>query len=343
MQIYQDIWVNGEIKQEGIRECAARFAPIKKHCKQYARERAFTVLDIGACLGYFSFRLVNELPCVSTMVEANKDYLNALAGPSQKGNHLSGLIQQQNRRNRLTLLNRRLTLSDLQELNKCEHFDIVLALRVVHHFKEPFADVIEAIVNLGDHTFLELPTDKEPKVRARTRVCQELADHSVVLKKYNYKLVAETPSHVGPGLSPMYLIKNEDDKRITRPYWGSSRNINHTIASTFDKKILVKEEKYKGRGARKTNWLCGINLYTYHILGGTWPSRKYVSNMIKNYKLPKNSPLTDIALWNFIISGERIDLIDHDSVNDSRGHPFPKGNSGQRLNKIANQVLRGKR
>jgi len=342
MHVYQDVWVDGKVKQKGIRECEKRYSPIYEHCKKYSRKRSFTVLDIGACLGYFSFRLVSELPAISVMFECNPDYINALAGPLQKDNLLSGLIRQQYRKNRLVLMNRRLSLGDLRELAKCEHFDVVLALRVVHHFKEPFADVIDAIVSLGNYTFLELPTDKEPKVRARKRVCQELADHSAVLEKYNYKLVAETQSHVGPGLSPMYLIRNPNTNKVVKPYWGSRRRLKHTIKSTFSEKTIVKKEKHRDRGALRKKWVSGINLYTYHKLGGIWPSRKDVSVMLRGYKLPKNSPLTDIAMWNFIVWGGAVKLIDHDSINNSGGKPFPRKSAQAQLTKVANKILRGR-
>jgi len=342
MQIYQDVWVDGEVKQKGIRDCETRYAAIYEHCKQYPRKRFFTVMDIGTCLGYFPFRLVYELPAVAAMFECNPDYINALVGPLQKGNLLSGLIRQQHRRTRLTLMNRRLTLPCLHELNKCEHFDVILALRVVHHFKEPFADVIDAIVSLGDYTFLELPTPDETKVRAHGRVARELSDHAALLSKYDYELVAETPSHVGPSLSPMYLIKNHGPKKITKPHWGSKRVLDHTVVSTLTEKGLVKKEGFKDRGKLKTPWNNGINLYTYHILNGVWPTRKDVCRMVKNCRLPKHSPLTDIAMWNFIIFGlDGLTMIDHTSLNNSLGVPFGKSNTQAKLNKVAEQILRG--
>jgi len=276
------------------------------------------------------------------MFEYNPDYINALAGPIQKNKLLSGLIKQQHRQNRLFLMNRRLTLSDLRELSKCEHFDVVLALRVAHHFKEPFADVIDGLISLGDYTFLEIPTANEPKVRAHGRVVKELANHKAILNEYDYKLVAETPSHVGPGLSPMYLIKNPNANKITKPYWGSRRRLDHIIKTSFNEKIFIKKEKHKGRGTLKTKWQVGINLYTYHILNGTWPTRKKVSEMVRNCKLPSGSPLTDIAMWNFILHSGGVNLIDHDSINTSMGEPFAKGDPQAKLRKVANQILRGR-
>ncbi|GAH42709.1 unnamed protein product, partial [marine sediment metagenome] len=103
-------------------------------------------------------------------------------------------------------------------LSECEHFDVVLALRVVHHFKtDPFDQVIDAIVSLGDHTFLELPTAGEDNVCSKIRIQQELADHDKLLRKYDYRKVNEYSIHVGLGKSPIYLIDNPK-RKISRPF-----------------------------------------------------------------------------------------------------------------------------
>lgn len=340
MQIYQDIWVNGKVLRKGIRGCDPdRYEPIRTLCTRY--KRPFTVLDIGACLGYFSFRLASEFNCVSVMVEAADHYVKALSGPARPvtDDLISGLMRQQTCKNKLLLLNKRLTLDSLQRLSECEHFDVVLALRVVHHFKKPFADVIKVMTSLCDHLFLELPTPGEPNVRAKGRVKKELADHTKLLSDYTYELVGRYPSHVGPALSPMYRVKGSGIS-IVRPYYDSKRKINHTVKSGFRRKVLVKTEKKSGRGDLRTTWVPGINLRTWHILNGLFPNRKYVANLLKSYKLPKGSPLTDIAMWNFVISGEKVTLIDHTSVNDSTGHPFPKGKVRNKIGRVAQQIRR---
>lgn len=339
MQIYQDVWVNGKVRQKGIRGCDAdRYEVIREHCKQYTRP--FTILDIGACLGYFSFRLSTEFNCTSIMVEAEKHYVNALAGPLIiNTNIISGLIRQQKCKGQLNLLSKRLNLVTLKRISECEHFDVVLALRVVHHFKEPFSDIIDAIVSLGDFTFFELPTNKETEVRTKGRVRKELADHSRILGKYEYRKVGEFPIHVGPSLSPMYLVKHKKTK-ITRPYYDSPRTINHRVKSVFGQKLLVKREKHPNRGKLKTAWVPGINLYTFHRLGGVFPSRQYISSMVAGYNLPRNSPLTDISMWNFIIGGKKLTLIDHTSVNDSKGRPFANSNPRAKLRTVSKEILR---
>jgi hypothetical protein len=244
------------------------------------------------------------------MIEASKIYKKALLD----------LIDQQKARHNLILLHRRLNLNILKELSRCEHFDVVLALRVVHHFEEPFANIIKAIVSLGDFTFFELPTAGEDEVRAKTRVQNELADHALALAQFRYHKVGQFPIHVGSTMSPMYLVENPK-KTITRPFYGSPRHVNHRIESSFDKKALFKTDPLK-RGELITEWIPGINLYSYHILNGLFPDRKSISEKIACYPLQTGSPLTDIRPWNFILSGDRISLIDHTSPNTSFGTPF---------------------
>ncbi len=328
MQIYQDIWVNGVVQTKGIRDCAGRYKPILAHCQKY--NRPFTVLDIGANLGYFSSRLASDFDCTSVMIEGAEVYQRALLK----------LVKQQECRENLILLGVGANLATLRELCKCEHFDVVLAMRVVHHFKENFHDVIDTIVSLGDFVFMELPTAGEDEVRASTRVKKELSDHSKALGNQTYNKVGEFSIHVGSSLSPMYLIENSQPKQILSPFYGSPRNTQHQIESTFENKKFFKKDSLK-RGELVNEWVPGINLYTFHKLNGIFPDRKRIARKIKGYNLPTDSPLTDITPWNFILNGCEIVLIDHTSVNNSLGKPFFKGNSKRCLLNTALYILAG--
>ena len=308
MQHYQDIWINGVAQTRGIRDCERRYQPIQAHCRTY--NRPITILDIGANLGYYSFRLSSAFDCTSVMIEGAPQYQKALLD----------LVKRQKCRNRLILLGKRVDLDVLRELSKCEHFDVVLAMRVVHHFQEPFAEVVNAIVSLGDSVFFELPTADEDAVRAKARVQNELADHSKMLANYKYDKVGEFPIHVGSGLSPMYLVEHAK-VMITRPFYGSARHIEHSIESTFDSKRLIKVDPLN-RGDLVMEWVPGINLYTYHALNGLFPDRRKIARQIKSYALPSGSPLTDIRPWNFVLHGNGVALIDHTSVDSSQGTPF---------------------
>lgn len=327
-QIYQDIWVNGEVLVKGVRDCAGRYEPIQSLCKKYTRP--FTILDIGANLGYFSFRLASEFNCVSVMIERDAEY--------QK--ELLNLIEKQNNKERLILLGSSLDVETLKMLGECEHFDIILALRVVHHFKtDPFNQVINAIISQGDYTFLELPTTSEDGVCSKLRIQHELADHDALLQNYDYHKIDEYSIHVGAGKSPMYLI-HQPKKEIAKAFYWSPNYVRHFVESDFASKKLVKREStLKRAGTLERSWVAGINLFTYTCLSGLYPTRQQIARWLVNYSLPDSRVLTDIRPWNFILGGSRIQLIDYDSLLTPSGKPFKQTNARNDLYTTALFVL----
>ena len=133
MEQYQDIWIKGAVTP-GIRECAARYPVIKKVLEQY--KRPFTVLDIGANLGYFSFRIAEDFPeATCVLIE------------SKYGKQLTQLGKD-NESNNVIILNNTVTADKLSNLSKCEHFDVVLCLNIIHHLDNP-TNSITAIEKLG--------------------------------------------------------------------------------------------------------------------------------------------------------------------------------------------------
>lgn len=330
MSNYQDIWVNDVVLAKGVRDCASRYEPVKAHCEKY--DRPFTVLDIGANLGYYSFRLCSDFDCTAVMIEGVESNQRALLKLAKKQVSNKGLI----------LLGKRVNIEELRKLSMCEHFDVVLALRVVHHFEEAYSEVIKVIESLGDYTFFELPTAAEERVRSRDRVVREMYDHTQLLSNYSYERVGKFEIHVGDSLSQMYLVKNSNKPIITRPFLGSPRHVEHVVKSTFDIKRMIKNDPQE-RGVQETEWIQGINLYTYNWLNGKYPRKRKVAKRIKNYPLPEGSPLTDIRPWNFIISGQQITLIDHTSKNNSLGIPFKDNNPNYSLTNTALQILGGRK
>jgi hypothetical protein len=154
------------------------------------------------------------------------------------------------------------------------------------------------------------------------------------LRTHDTPAMSRERRNLWPGIDLVYdgsvdrlkyqLVKNPK-KIIRRPFYDSPRNIQHSVESTFDSKRLVKRDPLK-RGELVNEWVPGINLYTYHMLNGLFPDRRKIAEKIKKYPLPSSSPLTDISPWNFILSGEKVHLIDHTSVNNSLNKPFKKSN-----------------
>ncbi len=62
-----------------------------------------------------------------------------------------------------------MNLKHLKNLKEVQHFDIILALNVVHHFDDPFQDVLETIVSMYSFCFFEHPNSLENSATKNSR------------------------------------------------------------------------------------------------------------------------------------------------------------------------------
>ena len=65
-------------------------------------------------------------------------------------------IISKNKTKNLIYLNRKISLTDIKILNDCCHFDLVLALSVMHHLPGDHLSWIEQLYKLGDNVIIEL-------------------------------------------------------------------------------------------------------------------------------------------------------------------------------------------
>ena len=144
MEQYQDIWVQGERLSKGVRECESRYDLIAGVAERF--NRPFTVLDLGANLGYFSVRLAEDFDCTVLAVE---------------GAYSSWLrdVLDRNGNERVIAASRRMTLQDLKTLADVEHFDLTLALSVTHHVGASYAETLAEVRRMGMAAVVELPTE----------------------------------------------------------------------------------------------------------------------------------------------------------------------------------------
>lgn len=283
---YQDRWVRGKVVETGDRECETRWHAIRDFVlSDY--ERPFTMLEIGADLGYFSLRAAAEFGCVAVAIDGGPQLTQSF-----KRNDLDGTIA----------LRHRLSVEDLLTLGACEHFDVVLALNVLHHFPDP-GPVLDAVLRLGDETVIETPPAEDLGACGQG-VIAALAE---MVESEDPLEIARTPSHTTEGLDrPMFLLETPK-KSISRSYFNSP--------SVVPLSPVYIDSTYKGKSVRfarkdeKREWIHGINLRTFQRLGGAYPDLETVSGMVRNYPLPQKRH-GDIRPWNFILNGSGVHLID---------------------------------
>jgi 2-polyprenyl-3-methyl-5-hydroxy-6-metoxy-1,4-benzoquinol methylase len=307
ISIYNDIRVQGKTISLGYRNSEKRYDEIYKFCKKF--NRPISVLDLGAAEGYFTFRLSEDFTGVFIAVEND---------PKRK---LLDLCIKNNNHN-VMLLNKKMNLDDLKLLKEVQHFDIVLALNIIHHFDEPFQSVLDTLVSMSSYCFLEHPNSFEDNsVKNFERIKLEKLN----IDKYDPVLLNKTESGIGNSCNrklkrDLWLLTNVKPKTIDRGWregakyedqFGPGKQIH--IKSNFDK----LEVEY-GRREEKRKWIHGIDLRTFLESTGVYPTNNKIIEMIDNLviKNPK-----DLGPHNLILTGNTLYAIDQKEKFDDVNTP----------------------
>ena len=193
-------------------------------------------------------------------------------------------------------------------LEKCEHFDVVLALSVVHWFGAKWRECIEAILKLGDNIIIDVPPVGDVCATG-TKDLKNLNDYLSKIGKVIGKSKRHTTSHL-KCISNLYLIEGEK-KEISKVHWlweGKSKSF-YNIESNFDKKNLFKPCFGNFAKKQKIKWIPGINLLTFKMLNGKYPTNKMLEDQLRLFD---GCLASDFTLYNFIVQGNQLKIIDQD-------------------------------
>ena len=270
-------------------------------------KRKFSVLDLGAGINRptLGLRIAGEFEnAVVTVIE--KDLTQEII----------------ERHPRVIQLKLNATATDLWRLGECEHFDIVLALNVLHWFGDDWLFAAKAVCEMGDFVFVQLPGLDE-KGTPGEGILEALTKRILSRNTHHLGDTAQFPRHTP---RPLWEIRN-GIRRLTRTCWTAhDSSADTTIYSTFSYIGAQIKDRSKPYSEPYKNWVPGINLWNFCNLGGMWPSREGVIEMLKTHK-DKHPIHGDIQPWNFVLDGERLHLIDgcdswgvpeHDRMNLER-------------------------
>ena len=300
---YNDVRINGETVSSGYRNSEKRYDKIFQFCKKF--NRPISVLDLGAAEGYFTFRLSEDFSGVFVAVENN---------PQRK---LLELCIKNNNHN-ILLLDKQMNLKHLKHLKEVQHFDIVLALNIIHHFEEPFQDILETLVSMSSFCFMEHPNSLEDN---STKNSHRLKREKLKLEKFKPKLLNKNQSGLGNSSNQklerdMWLLENTKSKTIDRGWRGSSKyneqfgpNTEINIKSNFDEinvDYSLREEK--------RNWIHGIDLRTFLENNGVYPTNDEIIHLIDKMNIDNAQ---DLGPHNLILNGTQLFPIDqNDKLDD---------------------------
>lgn len=277
LEQYQDVLIGDTVVSKGVGSSEERFQSVSMVASTW--NRPITILDIGANLGFFTIKLAKNFDCTVVALEGvYGDWLQEILEANNLGN--------------VVLLKKVFTLEDLKLLSEVEHFDLVLALSVVHHFDNDYDEIIDTIKLLGDIVLVELANE--------VSACgQNVVKNSYVPS--GAKFLSNNNSHIGDGMRPMFLLEGYR-KTLLKSYIGTPMDdIDLLIDSNFLSKKAIKS-------GLKYDWHKGINLKTWLHMGGSYPSRSFLKDLVVDSKPSENHG--DLYSHNIIIQGKTLKFID---------------------------------
>lgn len=169
----------------------------------------------------------------------------------------------------LIILSKKLHPEDIRILSQCEDFDVVYVPNLIETFGEASEEAYQELVNLGRYLFITSKEHPEP-------------------------FPLKTDKH--------YLLR----KTWVRDLHSEQ---SHRIYSSFTEKKLFKSNKALNQMTLISDWKPGINLITFKMLGGIYPTKTMLFDQLT---LLKEIPHNDWVINNMVLQGNKIVLVDFD-------------------------------
>ncbi len=261
----------------------AGYAEIKELLNKY--HRPITVLEIGVDSVYYAFDIAKEYDCTSVIMYVDKLHDHKQYAKVQDFENVV-IVNPQN-----------VTHDMLQTVTRCEHFDVVIVhgvpeqLKKDHILRRGYQRTLDLIMKLGDFTFIQT----KGRSRKVASYCQSNGKNLVHgLKGTLYGF--QTPK------------KGLDIARWNYRHLPMQETPRYPIDSNFTEK-----KYYKNFAEQGIPWLKGMNLVTFVMLRGLYPTNMMISRQIEEMKKSKHN---DAIIGNMIVQGgNTVTLID---VGDPR-------------------------
>ena len=297
---YQELWINGPVDEPHQRGCSSRYESIKSVAERY--NRPFSVFDFGGNFGYFSLRLSQEFDAFCAILD-NKE---------------AASIIRQNDPSKIVSMKAHIDSKVLLWLAKSEHFDIVLALSVLHHMDD-WEAALDALLMMGDTVLVEIPGADEP-------TAVNSAAHKDIYDKVKSLAVGELSaevSHLGASRTIFELRgKSVIEMQSIDALQRQAPSVDVKIESDYEKAMI----SISHGGASPSNeirpLIPGMNLWNWKLLNGNHPLD--VAEMVDEAVKSLPSGHDDMMPWNFLIDGEKVIPIDYDN-KDFREGSFDTG------------------
>lgn len=202
LEQYQDVYVKGTILEKASfteRFLETRFSIVHDVLKK--QKGNFTMLDVGASQGYFSFKAADLYPnSLFIMLEGSNPAYPLIS------KQLSSICEM-NRSDNVIWLDSAIEQSKIETLATLEHFDVVLALNVLHWFPNDWKQILASLQKMSNTLIIETPPIDETLPFEQIALRNELEATLVQLGATKQKGV---PRHTNLSLyTTYYIIENK--------------------------------------------------------------------------------------------------------------------------------------
>jgi SAM-dependent methyltransferase len=287
---YQETWIKGCPTGEAFqRECASRYEPIKAVLGEY--KRPFSVFDFGANMGYFTFRIAEDFPQATVIAVDNRTELPELA-------RVNGL-------NNVIVIPKRMDGGDLERLARCEAFDVVLALNVLHHMPD-WRRAFKAFAGLAHKVIVETPGEGDAGALKR-------GDHGAIRSSVSAAgdEIHRSKAHTTKGAERiMYRIAGSAQKQLR----AQTLDADKRGAPAMGEVVVTRDDdeaRISFASREEREFVTGMNAWNAHLLGAKWPADIKARIRREVERLDQAGQWhDDLRPWNFVLSGDRAVAID---------------------------------
>lgn len=189
------------------------------------------------------------------------------------------------------------SLSMLKTFSQCEQPDLIVVHNIPDHYKKMFGEYLEQFLQIGDYCAIDFSS----------------TDHDL-MQKYtsDVRHIKTVPHQTDSGA---FLMFETQKKGLTQARWTSKikrknpERVRYRVRSDFKHKTMVKDIDFH---PIESQWQRGINLITFVMLYGIYPTD---TTILRQVKLLKSIKHNDLVMGNLLIQGRRLMPID---FNDKR-------------------------
>ncbi len=262
----------------------SRYSLIKPFLERY--QRRFTVLDLGAFEGAFSFQIARDFPD-AVVVAVEQDPI------------IVEKVREANLPNVL-VLNRHMTAIDLAEWATCEHFDVALCLNFLHHV-ESSGVAYNAINEISAEQFYQTPYPGDSGACGQERI------ESIYFSMVGLSTVlGETIQFDGHMARPLMHKYSSGFRILTQSGIGSPPNCIEALVTSG---ASFKSIRLAHKNELNKPWVFGMNLANFLHFDGGWPAKDRIVEQLRAMPLPEKIH-GDIVPHNIIWDGQQMQLID---------------------------------